>query len=432
MPWRFWFGREHEVAARRGERFAVRRAPLPPIGSLVTWTMTAWPALRSCSIRGAGPSMSSGAVVHLAGVEHTVAAAADVDERRLHAREHVLHPPEVDVADHRGRAGAGHVVLDEDVFFQDRDLVALTVLGDRHQLVGDPRRRRRLLAAPAAVAAGAGSGGADASGGTARGDLLFDRLGLLGPRRVLGGGLVGPLAAPAAARLRRAAPTAVGVGRRIVALGVDGLADETVGARRLRLRTAPATATPAPALLRTRRLPLVGRPRRRVGVARGLGLRLARPLLARLALGLGGRVGFGRGGVIIGRGPGSAGCVPAATAATPASASSSPASTGAGRRRGFRRRSILHRPPAAHRWARRRRLASCVAAWVDGVGVAAWGAPGPRSQPGSMARPSWDPTARPSRGSIVRAPLASARRRASPRPRWASPAPCPNRSCGGW
>ena len=84
-----------------------------------------------------------GAVVDLAGVQDAVAAAADVDERGLHAREHVLHAPEVDVADHRGGAGAGHVVLDEHVFLEDRDLVALAVLGDHHQLVGDPRRRQR-------------------------------------------------------------------------------------------------------------------------------------------------------------------------------------------------------------------------------------------------------------------------------------------------
>ena len=54
-------------------------------------------------------------VVHLARVEDPVPAAADVDEGRLHPGEHVLHAAEVDVADHRGRARPGHVVLDQNV-----------------------------------------------------------------------------------------------------------------------------------------------------------------------------------------------------------------------------------------------------------------------------------------------------------------------------
>ena len=42
---------------------------------------------------------AGGVPVDLAGVEHGVAALADVDERRLHGRQHVLHLAEVDVAD---------------------------------------------------------------------------------------------------------------------------------------------------------------------------------------------------------------------------------------------------------------------------------------------------------------------------------------------
>ncbi|KPC71328.1 hypothetical protein ADL26_15530, partial [Thermoactinomyces vulgaris] len=49
---------------------------------------------------GAGLAGEAGGVpVHFAGVEHGVAAAADVDEGGLHAREHVLDLAEVDVAD---------------------------------------------------------------------------------------------------------------------------------------------------------------------------------------------------------------------------------------------------------------------------------------------------------------------------------------------
>src|ERR671913_353351 len=51
-------------------------------------------------------------VVDLAGVEDGVAAPADVDEGRLHAREHVLDPAQEDVADHGAAGLAGHVVLD--------------------------------------------------------------------------------------------------------------------------------------------------------------------------------------------------------------------------------------------------------------------------------------------------------------------------------
>ncbi len=70
--------------------------------------------------------------VHLTGIEHPVAPPADIDEGGLHAGQHVLHPGEVDVADRAGRAGPGHVVLDQDVVFQHRDLGAVAVLADRH------------------------------------------------------------------------------------------------------------------------------------------------------------------------------------------------------------------------------------------------------------------------------------------------------------
>ena len=37
-------------------------------------------------------------VLHVAAVEHRVLRRGDVDEGRLHARQHVLHPADVDVA----------------------------------------------------------------------------------------------------------------------------------------------------------------------------------------------------------------------------------------------------------------------------------------------------------------------------------------------
>ena len=39
--------------------------------------------------------------VDFTGIEHGVAALADVDERRFHARQHVLDLAQVDVADQR-------------------------------------------------------------------------------------------------------------------------------------------------------------------------------------------------------------------------------------------------------------------------------------------------------------------------------------------
>ena len=62
-------------------------------------------------MRGLAPLLDDvlGVVLHVAAVEHSVLGRGDVDERRLHARQHVLHPAEVDVAvdlaDVVGRAG---------------------------------------------------------------------------------------------------------------------------------------------------------------------------------------------------------------------------------------------------------------------------------------------------------------------------------------
>ena len=72
---------------------------------------------------------SGGFPVDLAGVEDTVAAAADVDEGRLHRRQHVLDDAKIDVADHRCRGGRRHEVLDDDAVLQHGDLgVARTLV----------------------------------------------------------------------------------------------------------------------------------------------------------------------------------------------------------------------------------------------------------------------------------------------------------------
>src|SRR5690606_41619594 len=63
---------------------------------------------------------------------HRVTALADVDEGRLHRREHVLHPAEVDVADGGRLRLAGDVVLDEDVVLEHCDLRAAVALAHDH------------------------------------------------------------------------------------------------------------------------------------------------------------------------------------------------------------------------------------------------------------------------------------------------------------
>src|SRR5690606_19883359 len=76
-----------------------------------------------------------GVPVDLTGVEHGVAALADVDERSLHARQDVLDATEVDVARHRQLRLARHVVLDEDPVLEDGDLRAAVLLAHDHRAV---------------------------------------------------------------------------------------------------------------------------------------------------------------------------------------------------------------------------------------------------------------------------------------------------------
>ena len=120
-----------------------------------------------------------GVVVDVAAVEHGVLGGADVDERGLHAGQHVLHPAQVDVAvDLRHVVGGPrHVVLDQRAALEHGDLGGLVADVHAHRvaadgpalalasppalerllvelggLVGDHRLDR--LAAPAALAGG--------------------------------------------------------------------------------------------------------------------------------------------------------------------------------------------------------------------------------------------------------------------------------------
>ena len=70
--------------------------------------------------------------VDLTGVQDRVATAADVDERGLHAGQHVLHPAEVDVARVRRALRPRDEVFDEDAVFEDGDLGAVLGLAYDH------------------------------------------------------------------------------------------------------------------------------------------------------------------------------------------------------------------------------------------------------------------------------------------------------------
>ena len=80
-----------------------------------------------------------GVVLDVAPVEHRVLGGADVDERRLHARQHVLDLAQVDVAvDVDVVVGrAGHVVLDERPSLEHGDLGGVGADVHAHEVAAD-------------------------------------------------------------------------------------------------------------------------------------------------------------------------------------------------------------------------------------------------------------------------------------------------------
>ena len=95
-----------------------------------------------------------GVVLDVAAVEHGVLRRGDVDERGLHARQHVLHPPDVDVAvdlaDVVGRAA--DVVLDQVAALEHGDLGH--VRRGPARTSGTDRRADRCAPGPAAARRG--------------------------------------------------------------------------------------------------------------------------------------------------------------------------------------------------------------------------------------------------------------------------------------
>ena len=132
--------------------------------------------------------------VHLTGVEHTVAAATDIDEGGFHRGQHILDDAQIDIAHQRRRRRRGHEMLDEDAVLEHRDLgVALALVRrfgarlvahhhqpfDRFAAGEELRLRQDRRAAPARIAAVAAALALGLqSGGPA--DAL-DFIGALGP-----------------------------------------------------------------------------------------------------------------------------------------------------------------------------------------------------------------------------------------------------------
>ncbi len=180
-----------------------------------------------------GSTQTGGLPVDLAGVEHAVAAAADVDEGRLHRGQHILDDAEVDVAHQGGRRRRGDEVLDDDAVLHDGDLGVAGTLVRRfgadlvphhHHSVhrfaasqefrfGQDRRSAAsgVAAIPAALPLGFKPGGsADAldlvgvrSVRLGSGSTLVNH----GVRRVVGSGRVGVLTSPCPATTATATAT---------------------------------------------------------------------------------------------------------------------------------------------------------------------------------------------------------------------------------
>ena len=225
----------------------------------------------------AGLSLQPGGLpIDLAGVEDGVSALADVDERRLHRRKHVLDPAKVDVSNHRDLRVAGDVVFDENVVFQNGNLVEPVLLANEHFALDRFAPRQVLglrdgVTAPARLAAF-----------SAALPLGFEPSRALGNADLVGG------------RVRRASaptsPTRPGLRRRIA--GVLGLRVFLLGRLRLLFRRLDVLggvlAPPPRSALATPRL---GALLLLLGRALGALARVALALLLRLLLGIGFRRG---------------------------------------------------------------------------------------------------------------------------------------------
>ena len=122
----------------------------------------------------------------LVDVEEAVLLEADLDERGLHARQHVVDDAEVDVAGDRAALGPLEVDLGDAVVLEDGDALLADVDRDQQLALGGRQRRAaRRLAAASALAAGAALA-ALAACLLGLGDALASRAGSAGGLRLVG------------------------------------------------------------------------------------------------------------------------------------------------------------------------------------------------------------------------------------------------------
>ena len=114
-----------------------------------------------------GPTEAGGLPIHFTGVEHAVAAAADIDERGFHRGQHVLHDAEVDIADHRRGGRRRDEVLDDDAVLENRDLGVAGALMRRFGANLVPHHHHPVHGLPAGQEFGFGKDGRAAATGIA-------------------------------------------------------------------------------------------------------------------------------------------------------------------------------------------------------------------------------------------------------------------------
>ena len=76
-----------------------------------------------------------GIPVHLTRIEHAVTRLTNVDERGFHARQHVLHAAQIDVAHSGDFLNVGHVMFDEHIVFDHGNLRVAFAFAHHHQAV---------------------------------------------------------------------------------------------------------------------------------------------------------------------------------------------------------------------------------------------------------------------------------------------------------
>ena len=116
------------------------RAPLLPIGSLMTCTVSDWPSkiCRSIGVAAASPRPPplAGRRVQVGHVQEGGAVQPDVDERALHAGQHARHLAQIDVADQAAFERAFDVQLLHRAVFDDGHARFLRGPVDEDVLVG--------------------------------------------------------------------------------------------------------------------------------------------------------------------------------------------------------------------------------------------------------------------------------------------------------